>query len=116
MASGSAACRNSIPSHNASIVDRYLASGPLPFAKTTTLEFALLAVTAAMAYGPRRNPWDLQRSPGGSSGGSAAVIPPMKIGEQAPNPVELIALNITSRLGRRKLLLKSGLIDKMARD
>lgn len=74
MANGSAACQNNMPMQNASIVDRYLDSGLLPFAKTTTPEFGLLAITEAEAYGPTRNPWNLERTPGGSSGGSAAAV------------------------------------------
>ena len=74
MANGSAACHDNVPEKNASIVERYLASGLLPFAKTTTPEFGLLGITEAKAYGPTRNPWNLNHTPGGSSGGSAAVI------------------------------------------
>lgn len=74
LANGSAACFDSVPLENASIVDRYLDSGLLPFSKTTTPEFGLLAVTETQAYGATRNPWDLERTPGGSSGGSAAAI------------------------------------------
>ena len=74
LASGSAACSDYVPSQNSSIVDRYLGSGLLPFSKTTTPEFGLLGITEAKAYGATRNPWDLERTPGGSSGGSAAAV------------------------------------------
>lgn len=74
MSSGSAACHEFLPLKNASVVDRYLASGLIPFAKTTTPELALLGVTEARAYGATRNPWNLQHTPGGSSGGSAAAV------------------------------------------
>ena len=74
LANGSAACFDSVPLDNSSIVDRYLASGLLPFSKTTTPEFGLLGVTETQAYGATRNPWNLERTPGGSSGGSAAAV------------------------------------------
>lgn len=74
LANGSMACLDAMPKYNASLVDRYLASGLLPFAKTTTPEFGLLAVTETRAHGETRNPWNLERTPGGSSGGSAASI------------------------------------------
>ena len=74
LASGSAACLEFIPEHNSSIVNRYLASGLIPFSKTTTPELGLLSVTETAAYGATRNPWNLEHTPGGSSGGSAAAI------------------------------------------
>lgn len=74
LASGSAACKHYIPRFNSTVVERYLASGLLPIFKTTTPEFGLLGVTESQAYGATRNPWDLSRTPGGSSGGSAAAI------------------------------------------
>ena len=74
LASGSAACQHYVPKANSTIVERYLESGLVPFSKTTTPEFGLLGVTEAQAYGATRNPWDLTRTPGGSSGGSAAAV------------------------------------------
>jgi amidase len=74
LGNGSMACSGSISTVNASFVDRCLAAGLLPFAKTTTPEFGLLGVTETKAHGATRNPWNLERTPGGSSGGSAAAI------------------------------------------
>jgi amidase len=56
------------------IVERWEAAGLLIFGKTTTPEFGSKGVTEAALFGPTRNPWDLQRTPGGSSGGSAAAV------------------------------------------
>ncbi|HWK63654.1 MAG TPA: amidase family protein [Rhizobiaceae bacterium] len=49
-------------------------AGLNPFAKTTTPEFSVLIDTYSRLNGITRNPWDLSRSPGGSSGGSAAAV------------------------------------------
>jgi amidase len=49
-------------------------AGFIPFAKTNAPEFGLPPFTEPRLYGPARNPWDLDRTPGGSSGGSAAAV------------------------------------------
>jgi amidase len=51
-----------------------LALGLSPVAKTTLSEFGLTATTETERFGATRNPWDLDRSPGGSSGGTAALV------------------------------------------
>jgi amidase len=61
------------PGH-ATVVERWLAAGLVVFGKTNTPEFGAKAVTEAKLYGPARNPWALQRTPGGSSGGAAAAV------------------------------------------
>jgi amidase len=50
------------------------AAGCVIVGKTNTPELGLLPTTESHAYGPARNPWNLERSPGGSSGGSAAAV------------------------------------------
>jgi len=56
-------------------VTRRLRDAGFVIVGTTTLpEFGILPVTEARLFGPTRNPWDLQRTPGGSSGGAAAAV------------------------------------------
>jgi len=56
------------------IVARFRSAGFIPFAKTNVPEFGLPPITESKLYGPARNPWNLNRTPGGSSGGSAAAV------------------------------------------
>jgi amidase len=56
------------------LVARFKRAGFIPFAKTNVPEFGLPPVTEPRLYGAARNPWDLSRTPGGSSGGSAAAV------------------------------------------
>src|ERR1700743_759180 len=60
--------------HNSVLVDRFLAAGVVPFGTTNVAEFGLVATTESKLYGPAHDPWNLDRSPGGSSGGSAAAV------------------------------------------
>lgn len=60
---------------NATLTKRFLESGFLPFARTTVPEFCMAPTTEAIQNGgPTRNPWDLSRSSGGSSGGAAVAV------------------------------------------
>jgi amidase len=58
----------------ATVVQRWLDAGLQVFGKTNTPEFGAKGITEPELFGPARNPWDLSRTPGGSSGGAAAAV------------------------------------------
>jgi Asp-tRNA(Asn)/Glu-tRNA(Gln) amidotransferase A subunit family amidase len=63
-----------IPKEDAEIVARLRATGALILGTTNCPEFLMAYETANLLHGQTRNPWDLERSPGGSSGGESAAI------------------------------------------
>ncbi len=59
---------------DSAITQLYKQAGVVIFGKTNTPEFGLMPVTEPALFGPSRNPWDLSRTPGGSSGGASAAV------------------------------------------
>ena len=62
------------PDVHAEITARWLKAGAVIFGRTNTPEFGAKGITEPEAWGPTRNPWNLERIPGGSSGGSASAV------------------------------------------
>jgi amidase len=71
---GSRFFKDFVPDHDSELVKRFKATGIIVVGKTNTPEFGLVPVTEPELFGPTNNPWDLSRTPGGSSGGSAAAV------------------------------------------
>ena len=71
---GSKIFRERIPTQNAAVVDKLYAAGAILLGKLNMHEFALGVTNANPHFGACHNPWDLERSPGGSSGGSGAAL------------------------------------------
>ena len=63
-----------VPDHDAFLVRRLREAGFVVVGKTSMPEMGILPTTEPRRFGPTRNPWNLERTPGGSSGGAAAAV------------------------------------------
>ena len=71
---GSKIFEHNVPDHDGLLVQRMRAAGAILLGKTNTPEFGCKPLTDNRVFGATRNPWALDRSPGGSSGGAAAAV------------------------------------------
>ena len=74
MTNGCRAYKNYIPDYDTELMKRYKRAGVVTLGKTSTPEFGLMGITEPELFGPTRNPWNPERTCGGSSGGSAAAV------------------------------------------
>jgi amidase len=74
LTSGSKAYKNFIPNYDSELTQRFKKAGLIILGKTNTPELGLMGYTEPEFTGPTRNPWNLEYTPGGSSGGSASAV------------------------------------------
>jgi aspartyl-tRNA(Asn)/glutamyl-tRNA(Gln) amidotransferase subunit A len=92
---GSRLFADHVPSGTAVVVDRLAAAGGIPIAKTNTPEFALWWETDNLVFGRTVNPWNAERTAGGSSGGESAAVAaglsPLGVGSDLGGSIRLPA-------------------------
>jgi aspartyl-tRNA(Asn)/glutamyl-tRNA(Gln) amidotransferase subunit A len=101
---GSLMLEDFVPDRDDICVERLRAAGAIIFGKTTTPEFALSGRTESRMSGTTRNPWNLDLTPGGSSGGAVAAVAaglvPLTVGTDAGGSIRLPA-SYTGLVGLR---------------
>jgi amidase len=95
MTEGSAYLKDFVPENDTEVVSRLRRAGLIFLGKTNSSEFGLLPTAEPRLFGPSRNPWATGRTPGGSSGGSAAAVAsgmvPMAEGSDAGGSIRVPA-------------------------
>lgn len=93
-----------VPQYDATVVEKLRGAGLPILGKTNMDEFAMGSSTEYSAYGPSRNPWDLQRIPGGSGGGSSSAVAgklaPLAIGSDTGGSIRYPAA-VTGSVGTK---------------
>lgn len=112
-----------VPDHDAAMVASLQRAGAIIVGKTTSPEFAHTLVTDSPLWGTTRNPWDLDRTPGGSSGGSGAAVAsgcvPLAEGSDMGGSVRIPAswcglVGLKPGLGRIPMDVLPGLFDSIS--
>jgi len=87
--------RDNVPPEDAPMVERLKAAGGILLGKTNTPTFGWIGVTHNLLFGPTRNPWALDHSPGGSSGGASAAaaagLGPLHVGTDGGGSIRIPA-------------------------
>jgi aspartyl-tRNA(Asn)/glutamyl-tRNA(Gln) amidotransferase subunit A len=87
--------RDNVPSEDAPMVERLKAAGAIMLGKTNTPTFGWIGATHNLLFGPTRNPWNLGRTPGGSSGGASAAaaagLGPLHVGTDGGGSIRIPA-------------------------
>src|SRR5580765_2297538 len=87
--------RDNVPTEDAPIVARMKAAGGIMLGKTNTPTFGWIGATHNLLYGITRNPWNLDRTPGGSSGGASAAaaagLGPLHVGTDGGGSIRIPA-------------------------
>ncbi len=86
---------DNVPTEDAPMVERMKAAGAIMVGKTNTPTLGWIGATHNLLFGPTRNPWNLERTPGGSSGGAssavAAALAPLAIGTDGGGSIRIPA-------------------------
>ena len=92
---GTPLMRDNVPTEDAPMVARMTAAGGIMLGKTNTPTFGWIGATHNLVYGVTRNPWDLEKTPGGSSGGASAAVAaglaPLAIGTDGGGSIRIPA-------------------------